>query len=591
MNRKNIARFLFWIRLKKIFDLLPKKLRRSVISLGFTTFLTSIFDLIGIALFIPLLLLLLEDNYIQKYDKIRNLYNFLGFTSETNFTILILFLVFFLVISKNIASIFLTRKQSFIAMNLQTGISSTLLKSYLNHDFLKLKQHNSNQVVWRINSLPSFFVKSVILPLSTFVNELIVATIIGLGLFLYNPNIILLLSITIAPITFLFYRHIKRKIQVTQKKQSLLIPKLNALAQQSIFGYIDVILTNTKDFFSSHFDNVLEENKNLSAKIITFMSIPAKVIEISIISSITLLIFIGIIYDIDKNNTVKFLGIFALSAYRLIPSFNKMTVSILSFKSYQYTLNFLTHSLSNIQKEKKTTPSEEMSFKSSIEIKNLFFEYTKGSPVLNNISFTIQKGDTIGIIGKSGSGKTTLMNILLGLIQQTSGKILIDNKKTLQKSDLQQKVGYVQQSIFLTDGSIKENIAFGIPENLIDIDKIYRCIKDANLEELINSLPNGIETKVGELGSQISGGQKQRIGIARVLYSDAEILFFDEATSALDQDTEKQITNTLQLLSKSDKKLTMIIIAHRLSTLKHCNKIFKIDKGDLSLSQHLSTVQ
>lgn len=586
MNRKSIKHYLFWIRLKRVYDLLPKNLKRLCLAIGVIVLSTSILDLLGLALFIPLLLLLLEDNYIENHTLIKNLYIDLNFTSEVNFTIMILSIVFILVVSKNIFSIYLTRKQSMNAMTIQTGISALVIKSYLQSGITKLKQQNSNQIVWEINSLPSFFTKSVILPLATFINETIVAIIIGVGLFLYDPKIIMLLAVTIAPFTFLFYRITKRKVQVIQKKQSLLIPQLNSLAQQSIFGYVDVILTNTKEFYLNNFDKVLKENKNLTSKLITFMSIPSKIIEIAIISAITFLIIIGLLTDVDKSSTVKFLGIFALAAYRLIPSFNKMTVSILSYKSYQYTLNYLCRSLSRIEiKNQDIKKSKKIVFNKTLEVKDLNFEYKENEPILKGISLTIKKGETVGIIGKSGSGKTTLINILLGLLEQKTGEFLIDGKPIEDIANWYKKVGYVQQSIFLLDGTIKENIAFGINKKAIDNDKVKKCIIDANLEELISQLPNGIETKVGELGNLISGGQKQRIGIARALYSDAEILFFDEATSALDKETESQITDTLNHLSNSELKLTMVVIAHRYSTLKNCNKIYELEDGKILASK------
>lgn len=586
MSRRTTKRFLFWIRLKRVYDLLPKKLKHLTLVIATIVLTTSVLDLLGLALFIPLLLLLLEDNYIENYEIINTVFTKLNFTSEVNFSILILLLVFTLVIAKNILSIILTRKQAINAMSIQTGISSLVLKSYLLSGITKIKQQNSNQIIWEINSLPSFFTKSVILPLATFINETIVALIIGVGLFLYDPKIIILLAITIAPITFLFYRHTKRKVQSTQKKQSLLIPQLNSLAQQSIFGYIDVILTNTKEFYIRNFNKLLSQNKDLSSKLITYMAIPSKIIEIAIITAITLLIILGLLSGTDKGSTLKFLGVFALAAYRLIPSFNKMTVSILSYKSYQYTLNYLCRSLSKIETEKEVThPEEKVAFKDSLEVKNLNFEYKEGVQVLKNISLKINKGETIGIIGKSGSGKTTLINILLGLLKQNSGDFLIDGKEINNITNWYKKVGYVQQSIFLLDGTIKENIAFGIDKKDIDLKKVQKCIADANLDELINTLPNGIETKVGELGNFISGGQKQRIGIARALYSNAEILFFDEATSALDKETESQITETLKHLSNSKLKLTMVVIAHRYSTLKNCTKIYEIEKGQISSSK------
>lgn len=585
MNRKNIGRFLFWVRLKKVFDLLPKKLKRLSALFVSIILITSILDLLGIALFIPLLLLLLEDDYIHNHDSIEYIYELLNFTSQTGFTTFLLVSIFILVVLKNIASIYLTRKQTLFALIIQTDISELVMKNYFERSILDLKKKNSNQVVWEINSLPSQFTRSLLLPLGTFLNELLVSIIIGVGLFIFDPRVILLLSVSVVPITFLFYRFTKRRVQSLQQRQSLLTPMLNALTQQSIFGMIDVILTNTKELYLKNYRKLLDENKFLSTAIITYMSIPAKIIEVAIISAITLLIIVGLNSGVDKSETLTFLGVFALAAYRLIPSFNKITVSILSFKSYQYTLNFLSKSLREIKPEtlEKQPKPELITFNDEIKIEELYFEYKNNQPIIKSLNFKIKKGETIGIIGKSGSGKTTLMNILLGLLNNYKGQILIDNLPLSKKNKQSwyQKVGYVQQNIFLLDGTIEENIAFGIAPENFNHEKIKKCIDDANLNDLIEKLPFGTKTKVGELGNLISGGQKQRIGIARALYSDAEVLFFDEATSALDKETENQITETLKSLSKSNSQLTMIVIAHRHSTLKHCDKIIELEHGTI----------
>ncbi len=582
-NRKNIKRFLFWIRLWKIYGFLPKHLKKHSIFFFGIIVIISILDLIGLALFIPILLLLLEDNYIENHSSLLNIFETLNFESQNSFTVFLLGIIFSLVLIKNILSVILTRKQTLFALIIQTDISAIVLNKYFNKNLLELKNKNSNRTVWEINSLPSQFTRSLLLPLGTFLNELMVAIIIGIGIFIYDSRMMVLLLGSIVPVTFLFYRFTKRKVQKLQQRQSLLTPALNAHVQESIFGITDVILTNTKEYYRKKYQKLLTENKFLSTALITYMSVPAKIIEVAVISAITLLIIAGLYLDIDKKETLTFLGVFALAAYRLIPSFNKITVSILSFKSYQYTLNILSRVLkdSSVSDDSKQVNQDQILFEKEIKINNLHFEYLKGKPIITNLNFEIRKGETIGIIGKSGSGKSTLMNILLGLLDNYKGDLIIDNKKINKEniSNWHKKIGYVQQNIFLLDGSIKQNIAFGIEHNKINDTKVNECIKAANLTDLIKELPLGLETRVGELGNLISGGQKQRIGIARALYSDAEILFFDEATSALDIDTEAQITETFNLLSNSNKQLTMIVIAHRYSTLENCDRIIELENG------------
>ncbi len=578
MKRKTIKKYLFWIRLKRVFDLLPSQLKGKIGVIFFLIIVNTILDLFGIALFIPLLMLFLTDNYLEKYPLLESLYQKTEFLSETQFTIALLVCIFFLIIAKNLLSIFVAKKQTKLVFDIQTTITSISLRSFLEDSLLNLKKVNSNKIVWEVTVLPMYFTKFVIMPLITFINELLISSIIAITLFSINPKLVLILIIV--PIAYVFYRITNNKIQLYQKRLAEIAPKLNSLAQQAVFGYIDILLTQTKDNFLKEYDKYQREYKEINTKVFTYIFIPAKIIETSAILVIILLIVGGLLFGEDKEQVLSFLGLFAIATYRLIPSFNRITVSMMSFKSYQYTVNRLNKVLERLQtkqleKEKYAT---ELNFNHSIQIKNLSFAYKTGKDVLKNVNLTINKGENIGIIGESGSGKSTLMNIILGVINTYKGDILVDGQK-LTLGNLNAwfaKIGYVQQNIFLLDGTIRENIAFGQFSDQIDENKIQQSVRGANLDEFISSLPHGLETKVGELGSLISGGQKQRIGIARAIYSDAEILLLDEATSALDGKTEQQIIETLKNLSETNNKLTTITIAHRLSTLKHCQHIYDI---------------
>ena len=234
----------------------------------------------------------------------------------------------------------------------------------------------------------------------------------------------------------------------------------------------------------------------------------------------------------------------------------------------------------NIGKEISYNNSEKYSFKNHIQLKNIVFGFTKDQRVLDDISLTIKKGHTIGFVGESGSGKSTLVDMIIGLHEPIFGEILIDGINDFQMSQSwRNNIGYVSQTIYLIDDSIVKNIALGTPENEINYLKINEVLKQVQLEKFINNLELGINTKVGERGVQLSGGQRQRIGIARALYHDPQILILDEATSALDSETEKEVIESIKNL-KGDK--TIIMIAHRTSTLVDCDQIYKLKKGSLT---------
>jgi ABC-type multidrug transport system fused ATPase/permease subunit len=265
----------------------------------------------------------------------------------------------------------------------------------------------------------------------------------------------------------------------------------------------------------------------------------------------------------------------------MIPSLNRIIAGVQSLKYYSPALDVIYEEL-KLQNDKieLLNEIEVYNFKNKIEFKNVYFYFNERNKILNGINFVIEKGKTIGIIGESGSGKSTFVYLLIGLHKPKTGEIIIDGNSGLQmKQTWRNNIGYVSQSIYLTDDTIENNIALGVLESDINKDKISEILNQVRLEDLIRELELGIHTKVGERGVQLSGGQRQRIGIARALYHNPEILILDEATSALDSETETEVMKSLNYFRG---KKTIIMIAHRLSTLNECDEIWKIENGVIS---------
>jgi len=288
--------------------------------------------------------------------------------------------------------------------------------------------------------------------------------------------------------------------------------------------------------------------------------------------------------DTGINNIIPVLGVFAFGAQRLLPTLQQTYYSYSmikgSKKSFNDVINLLAQPLPGHVGQSQALP---IPFERQIVLKDVDFRYSKESPlVLKNINLVVNKGSRIGIVGATGSGKSTLIDIIMGLIPPTSGKMLVDNNiiNKQNKRAWQAHIAHVPQEIYLSDGTIEENIAFGIPKEEICHKKVISAAKGAHLVELIDKLDDGYQTDVGERGAKLSGGQRQRIGIARALYKNADILFFDEATSALDNQTEQMIMDFIQEL---DIQLTIIVIAHRLTTLKDCDHIVIMNR-DKSIS-------
>jgi ATP-binding cassette, subfamily B, bacterial PglK len=298
-----------------------------------------------------------------------------------------------------------------------------------------------------------------------------------------------------------------------------------------------------------------------------------------------------LLFNQDIKELTAVLSIFSLASIRLIPAFSNLVTGISSLKKYSFTLNKLYNDIKELEKLEKDKSTKvassdyrkatrELNFSKEIVLDAVTYGYPNASgTALNSISMRIAKGSSIAFIGKSGAGKTTLVDVILGLLVPQSGDIKVDGESVYEDlRSWQNLIGYIPQSIFLTDETIERNIAFGVSDHLIDQERLKKAIKAAQLEELIERLPQGTQTMVGERGVLLSGGQRQRIGIARALYHEREILILDEATAALDNETESLITEAMQSLSGQK---TLIIIAHRLTTIKDCNRVYELQKGQI----------
>jgi ABC-type multidrug transport system fused ATPase/permease subunit len=347
----------------------------------------------------------------------------------------------------------------------------------------------------------------------------------------------------------------------------------------------------------SYFQNQMEEQSRLYAKSNTLASAYSNlsrfVLEPLMISFLIGFTFLFI--TLNRNgaeNLTGVLGIFALASVRLLPAVGNLISGINVIRSGSYSLDRLFFDLKELEKEKlinnfdfasvsnKLLPKGQQTFRfyDKVILDSLTFQYpnTKRN-VIENISLSISKGESIGLIGKSGAGKTTLVDILLGLFIPQFGDIKVDEVSVYSNLRAwQNMLGYVPQSIFLIDDTLERNIAFGVPDHLIDPNRLNKAIEMAQLREVVEQLPEGVKTIVGEQGVLLSGGQRQRVGIARVLYHEREILVFDEATAALDSETEHLITEATKALAGNK---TIIIIAHRLSTIEHCDCIYQLEQG------------
>jgi ABC-type bacteriocin/lantibiotic exporter with double-glycine peptidase domain len=343
-----------------------------------------------------------------------------------------------------------------------------------------------------------------------------------------------------------------------------------------------------------YFHRMLEKNAkvfaeaSINANIVSTM--PRYFLELILIVFIVLLVFKSIFFDQNFNDLLPTISMFGIAAMRLAPSTSQIISSISRLRHNAHSIDLLYDdlkslkglhssekghiSMSRVEKDQPCKPFH------SIELQQVQFTYPKTNKlVLDNLSITIRAGDSIGLIGSSGSGKTTMVDLLLGLLEPNKGKILYNNKPLIKNlADWQSTVGYLPQKVFLIDDTLRKNIALGVDEEEISDNKILEALHQARLTELVMQLPKGINTTLGEHGIRLSGGQRQRVALARAFYHQRSVLIMDESTSALDNETEHEIVEEIKRLKG---RKTIIVIAHRLTTLQHCDYIYRMDNGKL----------
>jgi ABC-type multidrug transport system fused ATPase/permease subunit len=384
-----------------------------------------------------------------------------------------------------------------------------------------------------------------------------------------------LLLVIVAPVRLVYYLN-RKGISTTSDDLKKKYPLSLKFGLQAIEGWMDIKASVKENFFKKRF---VEASQSLAKTFVrdhVNQTGPSRLTEIIAACIICAIIGYSLLSHQNAQQTFLLLGVYAGASFRMIPSINRILNALMQIKSHEYLLKEL-EDLTNFQPT-KIQKQYSQGFEKSIELKNISFQYPNGPVVLNDISFTINKGQKVALVGKSGSGKTTILLILLQFLKPSSGKIIFDG---VEQNDViwRNVFSYVSQSPYILDSSIAENIAFGYPNEEINFEKINRIIKDLDLEQMIKSFPDGLETQIGEKGIKLSGGQRQRIAIARALYSNAEVLLFDEITNQLDKQTEKEIINTL--IKVAHQKKTVMMITHHEHLLAEFDCILSLENGKI----------
>lgn len=562
--------------MKRLFmSIIPKSYRRRAIGVAATIFLRALLNFAGIALFVPVLVVILDSESISKEGYFRAIYDGLGFESYTSFAISIALGVVAVIILKNIVSLLLYRSERNFTYGLYKHLSERLYIGYHNRGLGFIKHSNSALLTRNVNVVSLMFVVGVIKPIATIVGEVMLFALLFVAMMCYSPIAALLAVAVIIPVIFLFYFVVRRKLNDIGIRENEAQRTKSRIVAESFRGYADIEIGGAFPEMYDRFEKAMNEVVALRKQNATIGMLPQMFTETGMALGMAALVILSVV--VGSSDIGLLFGIFAVAVMRLIPSIRNIMTSWSALRYNRYTIDIVAEA--NGEDSDIDRSGDRFHFGHKIELRNLSFRFDDAENLtIDNLSMEIAKGERVGIKGASGVGKTTLFNLMLGLYPPTSGKILVDGEP-LDGSNIrkwQNSIGYVSQNVFIADMSLAENIALGTALDKIDYNRVNEVVAMADLKEFVASLPDGIHSRIGEQGSRLSGGQRQRIGIARALYKNPDILFFDEATSSLDNLTEENINSAIRRLSADNRALTIVVIAHRDSSLEYCDRIIDL---------------
>jgi len=571
--------------IKKLNFLLTNKQKKKLYLLFFLLIMGMFLEMLSIGILVPLLGLMVNSDMTNKYPIILSFFKFFNIETKEQIVIISMLSLVFFYLLKTTYLIFLSWHQSKFTSNLASEMGNKLFKGYLNLSYDFHLNKNSAELLRNIQTEVTQFA-SVSQSTISLASELAVILGISIMLIIFNPTGAIFVILFMIISTLIFHLVTKRKILNWGILRQVHSKYLNQHLLQGLGGIKDVKIYNKEDYFHDEYSKHNLQFAKIQTRVIALSQIPRLYLEFLAIIAMSILTIVNVSSGKDIVLIIPILGVFVAAAFRMMPSVNRIMGSIQQIRFAIPVIQVLYQEFSTIDKPNKINQIiKDLPFSNKLTLDKIQFKYdtiNKDSAfTLENISLEIFKGETIGIIGASGSGKSTLIDIILGLLMPTDGQVISDKYDiSFNLKEWQSKIGYVPQVIYLTDDSLKKNIAFGIPEEMIDYTKLDIAIKASQLDSFINTLPDGINTFVGERGVRISGGQRQRIGIARALYNNPEILVLDEATSALDTEIEEEVMNSVYNLIGQK---TIIIVAHRISTLSKCNKIYKVENSKITL--------
>ena len=574
-------------KVRAIFD---RKQKWQLVGLGIMIFIGGLLETLGVSAMIPVVQALLAPDelmgYIDRIPVVKNLCDALSITTVKQVTMALLYGMMAIYVIKNLYILLLTYMQNTFITKNRNRMISRVMAEFLNRPYEKYLGADI-PTVFRItdSDIPQTF--SLILAMLQLASEVVVSCLIFMVLLLNDPGMTLFIIAVFGLLTLFIVKVFKPRLNRIGARNQAIQSRIAKWRIQATYGLKDVKVLNREEFYVRNYYETGKVGAEVARNYAVLNNMPRLLIETVFIVSVLGFLVVYINGGGDITAMVTTISAFAIAAVRVLPSVNRINTYITEIAYTQPSLDFV---YDNLQEGMKTdamlaerraySQVEKLKLDHQIELDHISFHYPDSDKnIFEDAHMIVPKGKSVGIIGTSGAGKSTIVDILLGLLHVQTGTITCDGVDIFKnyESWLAQ-IGYIPQSIYLIDESIRDNIAFGIDADKIDEKRIWEVLEEAQLKEFVEELPEGLDTTIGDRGVRLSGGQRQRIGIARALYNDPEILVFDEATSALDNDTEAAV---MEAVNSFHGRKTMIIIAHRLNTIEKCDMIYKVENMKL----------
>ncbi len=587
-NEKKECGVMFSV-VKKFALVLERKQKKKLMILFFLMLIGAFLEVLGVSLMIPLISAIMKPDIIETNEMVRRVCQIFDLHSHRTFVILCIVALILVFVIKDLFLIGEYYIQYRFIYNNRFVTQKKLLEVFLNRPYEYYLNVQSGEIIRVIQSdvTGTYTLLTTLLGLVT---ETIVSIALVTTIFFVNPMMTVFVAVMMGGIILIIAKVVKpglRKAGVARRKNEAL---MNKWLLQAITGVKEIKVTQKERFFENHYDSGGRQYMCAERKNSVLGQTPRLLIEMVSICSMLVWIALMIYSGREIENLITSLSAFAMAAVKLMPSANRIVAALNAVAYQEPALDKMLANLETMKKEKpfggqkeEKTQNEEcdtISLKREICLRQVTYSYPNSSQkVLQGADMTIPVGKSVGIVGTSGAGKTTAVDIMLGLLAPQEGQILADGVDVQKNySAWLSHIGYIPQSIFMLDDSIRANVAFGLDEDEIDDKQVWHALEEAQMAEFIKTLPDGIHTQIGERGVRVSGGQRQRIGIARALYPNPELLLFDEATSALDNETEAAIMESINSLHG---KKTMVIIAHRLQTIEGCDMVYRVKDGKI----------